>query len=192
MSYLKNEHKYILDLKRGDYGAFDNLYDFYADCLYGFILKMTKSPSESKDILQETFLKVWYARETISIDKSFKSYLFTIARNLVIDSFKSKINSLDFELFLQNAIHQSTTNPTEEKVNYDDFLKILSISKNKLTEKQRLIFELNKEKGHSITEVAEQLNLSEKTVRNQLSIIINIIKKDIVTSAIPLFVMLNF
>jgi RNA polymerase sigma-70 factor (ECF subfamily) len=176
---VANEYKYLLRLKRGEYDAFDMLYDFYADYLYNFILKMTKSPSESKDILQETFLRVWYRRDTIALDKSFKSFLFTIARNLIIDSFRAKINNLDFEMFLQNGKKESSGNPTEEKMNYDDFLKLLSFSKNKLTAKQRLIFELNKEKGYSIIEIAEHLHLSEKTVRNQLSIIINIIKKDI-------------
>lgn len=153
---------------------------------------MTKSPSESEDILQETFLKVWYMRETISPDKSFKSFLFTISRNLIIDSFRAKINSIDFEIFLENNSLRSLENSIEEKMNYDDFLKLLSIAKQKLTDKQRLIFELKQEKGYSNVEIAESLGLSEKTIRNQLSIIISIIKKDILFFVIPLFIPYNF
>ncbi|MDR2955867.1 MAG: sigma-70 family RNA polymerase sigma factor [Prevotella sp.] len=191
MSYLKKEHEFILGLKRGEYDAFDSLYNFYSDYLYSFILRMTKSPSESEDILQDTFLKVWYMRETISPDKSFKSFLFTISRNLIIDSFRAKINSIDFEIFIHNSTKLSIENSIEEKMNYDDFLKLLSFAKRKLTDKQCLIFDLKQEKGYSNIEIAESLGLSEKTIRNQLSIIINIIKKDILISAIPLFIPFN-
>ena len=175
-----NEYKHILGLKHGVYASFDELYNLYANSLYGFVLNMTKSPSESKDILQETFLRVWATRETISVDKSFKSFLFTIARNLIIDSFRSKVNNLDFESFIEGDKYQSSENATEDGLNYDDFLRVLELSKRKLSEKQRVIFEMNKEKGYSIEEIARHLGVSEKTIRNQLSIILNIVKSDII------------
>ena len=58
----------------------------------------------------------------------------------------------------------------------EDFLKLLSLAKRKISDKQRAIFELKYEKGYSNVEIAEKLNLSEKTIRNQSSIIVNIIK----------------
>lgn len=173
-AYIDKEYELISELKRGDYDAFDKLYNLYADSLYSFILKMTKSRSESEDILQETFLKVWYMREKISPDKSFKSFLFTISHNLIIDSFRIKLNNIDFEFFLQNDIEHPLENSMEESS--EDFLKLLSLAKRKISDKQRAIFELKYEKGYSNVEIAEKLNLSEKTIRNQSSIIVNIIK----------------
>ncbi len=172
-SYIK-EYELIKGLKRGDYNAFDKLYDLYADSLYGFILKMTKSHSESEDILQETFLRVWYMREKISLDKSFKSFLFTISHNLIIDAFRARINNVDFELFLRNDIEHPLENSAEE--NADDFEELLSLAKRKITDKQRIIFELKYERGFSNKEIAETLGLSEKTIRNQLSAIAHIIR----------------
>ncbi|MDR1098627.1 MAG: RNA polymerase sigma factor, partial [Tannerella sp.] len=76
----------IAGLKSGSYEDFDKLYAIYSDMLYGFVLNLTKSSSEAKDILQETFLRVWQTRTNISVEKSFKSYLYTIARKRKISS----------------------------------------------------------------------------------------------------------
>ena len=77
----------IEKLKQGSYEAFDTLYNMYADSLYGFALLHTKSAVQAEDIVQETFLKLWNMRASLSVEGSFKSMLFTIARNHVIDVF---------------------------------------------------------------------------------------------------------
>lgn len=55
-----------------------------------FVLNLTKSPDDAEDILQETFLRIWQTKENLSLETSFKSYLYTIAHNLIIDSFRKK------------------------------------------------------------------------------------------------------
>ena len=65
----------IEKLKRGSYEAFDTLYDMYADSLYGFALLHTKSSVQAEDIVQDTFLKLWNMRTSLSVEGSFKSKL---------------------------------------------------------------------------------------------------------------------
>lgn len=91
----------IEKLKRGSYEAFDTLYDMYADSLYGFALLHTKSSVQAEDIVQETFLKLWNMRTSLSVEGSFKSMLFTIAKNHVIDVFRQQINRPDFEDYIR-------------------------------------------------------------------------------------------
>ena len=77
----------IKKVKQGSYEDFTRLYFMYADLLYGFVLNLTKSPDDAEDILQETFLRIWQTKENLSLETSFKSYLYTIAhivRKLIV------------------------------------------------------------------------------------------------------------
>jgi RNA polymerase sigma-70 factor (ECF subfamily) len=148
--------------------------------LYGFVLNLTKSPSEAEDILQETFLRVWQTRAKISEDKSFKSYLYTIARNLIIDSFRDQMKSVAFEEYINSEAYQSyTENCVEESIDFDEFQRVFEKAKRKLTERQLQIFELSRERELSISVIAETLHLSEKTVKNQLSLAMKTLRDEL-------------
>lgn len=170
----------VRGVKSGSYTDFTRLYAIYADLLYGFVLNLTKSPADAEDILQETFLRIWQTRESLSLDTSFKAYLYTIARHLIIDSFRKKIDSVDFELYVQSdAYQQCGENNVENKIYFDEFLKRINKAVEQLTPKQRLIFDLSKRKGYSIQEIAEALEISEKTVKNQLTLAMNLLKSNL-------------
>ena len=161
---------YIKELQNGSHKAFNVIYDMYADKLYGFLLAHTKSPQISEDIVQETFLKLWINRKSISVEGSIQSLLFTISRHKMIDSFRSQINKVEFELYIDYIDEKSFEDDgIESKLFYDDFLKALKLSKKLLTEGQLEIFERNKEKGETIEEIASSLQISEQTVKNQLT-----------------------
>jgi len=88
----------------------------------------------------------------------------------MIDSFRSQINKVEFELYIDYIDEKSFEDDgIESKLFYDDFLKALKLSKKLLTEGQLEIFERNKEKGESIEEIASSLQISEQTVKNQLT-----------------------
>lgn len=161
---------YIKELQEGSHKAFNAIYDMYADKLYGFSLAHTKSPQLSKDIVQETFLKLWNSRKSISTEGSLQSLLFTISKNKIIDLFRSQINKVDFEMYIEFIeVGEFDGNEIENKLNYDDFLDALKVSKKLLSERQLEIFELSREKGKSIKDIASELELSEQTVKNQLT-----------------------
>jgi len=163
-------NSYIRELQKGSHKAFNAIYDMYADKLYGFALAHTKSPQMSEDIVQETFLKLWNNRKSISENGSLQSLMFTILKNKMIDTFRSQINKVEFEIYVEYIEDVSTSNnEIEQKLFYDDFLKALRLSKKLLSERQLEIFELSREKGNSIEEIACRLQLSEQTVKNQLT-----------------------
>ena len=138
----------IKKVKQGSYEDFTRLYFMYADLLYGFVLNLTKSPDDAEDILQETFLRIWQTKENLSLETSFKSYLYTIAHNLIIDSFRKKIDSVAFEVYIQSDAYQNyTENNTENEVYFDEFLDKLNEAKKKLSSRQLVIFEMSREKG---------------------------------------------
>jgi len=168
----------VKDLKDGSYNAFDQLYEIYADLLYGFVLDLTKSPSEAKDILQETFLRIWINRANISIDYPFKAYLYKIARNLILNSFRKQMNSIAFENYICSEEYQENAdNNTEKEIYFDEFYKNLEKVKNELPERQKQIFELSREQGMSIAEIARDLNISEQTVKNHLTLALKTLRE---------------
>lgn len=170
----------IEGLKLGSYEDFDKLYGIYADLLYGFVLNLTKSSSEAKDVLQETFMRVWQTREHLTVDKSFKSYLYTIARNLIVDSFRSRMRSVAFEEYICSDAYQHYTDESLEKeLDFDEFMETFEKAKKKLTDRQLQIFELSREQDHSIAMIAAKLQISEKTVKNQLSLAMKTLREEL-------------
>lgn len=177
---MTREQELLINLRSGDYDAFRILYDTYAKQLKGFVFAMIRSEVLADDIIQDTFLKIWMNRQTIDSDLSFKSYLFRIAKNAVIDEFRKNVSNPLFEdymLHCENIL--ISENHTEQIIDFDQFKDDLKKAKSKLTPKQREIFELNKEEGFSAKEIATQLQITEQTVYNQLSIALQIIKKEL-------------
>lgn len=160
---------YIKELQNGSHRAFNAIYEMYADKLYAFAFAHTKCRQLSNDIVQDTFLKLWINRKTISIDGSLQSLLFTISKNRIIDAFRSQINKVEFDLFIEFSENNGHfENNVENKLNYDEFLKTLKMCKKLLSDRELEIFELSKEKGESIKEIADKLQIAEQTVKNQL------------------------
>lgn len=172
--------KHIEGLKRGSYKDFKILYDTFSGNLYGFVFGLVKSESMAKEIVNETFIKIWINREKIDADQSFKSYLFKISKNNIIDSYRRQISNPVMEDYLDysNSIQLSENN-TFSQIDYDGFIEKLEQAKLKLTARQREIFELSKEQGLPSKEISQKLKISEQTTYNILSSAIRIIKKEI-------------
>lgn len=74
-------NKLLNAVASGDKGAFTKLFYMFHQELGEFILKLTKSKPIAEEVVQEVFIKVWTHREALSGVKSFRAYLFTVARN---------------------------------------------------------------------------------------------------------------
>ena len=187
---MNNESCYVNQLREDSYEAYTVLYKFYMPKLYAFIYNMTRSKDFAEEVVQKTFIKLWENRTTINPDASFKSYLFTIARNHMLDEFRRQINHPVFAEYIEysNWLPLSE-NTTEHQLDFREFLAELDKAKKKLTSRQAEIFHLNKETGQSIQSIALQLGITEQSVRNQLSIALGILRKEM-KNFIPLFLFL--
>lgn len=182
---------YISELKKGSHKAFNAIYDMFADRLYSFAFANTKSQEIANDIVQEVFLKLWSMRETISMDGSLQSLLFTMANHRIIDQFRKQVNRTEMELFIEykESLRQEEDTDAETNLFYDDFVKTLKLCKELLTARQCQIYELSRESDKSIQEISEFLNLSEQTVKNQLTIALKKIKAGLLKSNILYFIL---
>jgi RNA polymerase sigma-70 factor (ECF subfamily) len=161
---------YIKELRKGSHKAFNAIYDMYADKLYGFVFTHTKSREMANDIVQETFLKLWTMRETLSVEGSLQAMLFTMSHNKMIDMFRAQINKVEFEDYIEFSENVDLgDNAIEKKIYFDEFIKALKLCKSQLPHRQMEIFEMSREHGKSIEEIALGLHISEQTVKNQLT-----------------------
>ena len=130
--------------------------DQYSDNIYRFILKNTKDEDKAKDIVQETYIKLWNKVEEVSAEK-VKSYLFTTAYRTMIDMIRRDKRLTDFdELDQSNMIHTNQ---------YSDLKEILNEAINKLPEKQKSVILLRDYEGYSYQEIADITGMNESQVK---------------------------
>src|SRR5438046_1282645 len=80
----------ISQFRSGDSSAFKALVERYTKPLYGFSFRMTGRAEESQDIVQEAFVKVWKTLHRYRTEGTFRSWIFTVTRNTVIDHLRKK------------------------------------------------------------------------------------------------------
>ena len=104
----------VKSLSRGNILAFNTLFKGYSSRLYHFAFGYLKSDVESEEVVQEVFTKVWGKRYTLKEELSFRSYLFTIAFNIIKKHFRARsylreyINTAKIEDDLDMATSQET------------------------------------------------------------------------------------
>lgn len=179
----------LLQLKEGSYAAFNRIYEQYFDLLYGFIFRLTRSHARTKELVQETFIRVWIHRESIDPEQPFKAWLYAIARNLLRDQLRKQFNDPVFEDYLIHCSNEKLTVQWQDADPFDleAFRLALTKAKKKLTPRQLEIFESCKEKGMAPAEVATKLNLSEQSVYNYLHQALTILRKELSSSYLFFF-----
>lgn len=130
--------------------------DNYSDNLFRFALKHLKNEMASKDIVQDTFTKVWIKHEEISFEK-IKSYLFTTAYHAIIDWINKEKRNGDFDLVINESKSFTISN--------FDLKSILDEALDKLPEIQKSVVLLRDYEGYNYAEIAEITDLSESQVK---------------------------
>jgi RNA polymerase sigma-70 factor, ECF subfamily len=156
----------VLGLKMGDTRSFSKIYHCYYSNIFHFSYKLLKSEQDAEDITQNLFMKIWEQRDLINEDLNFKSYLFQIARNDIYNMFKKRVNSLKFYNYvLQSESQQAECDLKFENLNMLDYIKSII---NNFPPQQKLILTLYKIEGYSHNEIAQMLNLSVRTIENNV------------------------
>jgi RNA polymerase sigma-70 factor (ECF subfamily) len=163
-------------LRAGDIAAFGYLFEKYSKELHHFALRILKSQPDADEVVQDVFLKIWEKRRQIDPGQLFSPYLFTIALNNIRKKFLCKARENRFKVELYDELVLGTPEEPEEK-NFANYLKMLDDQIDKLPEKRRQIFLMHKKEGLTVSEVSSYLNVSPKTVENQITAAIKAIRE---------------
>lgn len=135
---------------------YNNAVDLYTDNIYRFILKHLKNEDAAKDVVQDTFEKVWIKRETIDGAKA-KSYLFTTAYNRMIDVIrKEKYKEDESKIDLYKS---------QSPIKNMDLQTTLHNALDQLPEIQRTVILLRDYEGYEYAEIGEITKLTESQVK---------------------------
>ena len=172
-----SEAEWILALKVGDLQAFNDLFDCYGKRLYYFSIRYLKLEENAEEIVQEVFMKIWNNRLELSAQKSLEAYLFTIARNGILNTIRK---SKSEQAYLNYAkINPGKNVLLDEELNFNELEKAYHQVIEQLSPRRKEIFLLSREQSLSNAEIAEKMNISVKTVENQMTSAISEIRKNL-------------
>jgi RNA polymerase sigma-70 factor (family 1) len=154
----------LQSVKRDDTNAFEMLYDRYWKALYVKACQRVDK-DEAKDIVQEVMMSLWRRRKTISANKDgeLAGYLFTAVKYRVISHYA--FNAAEIKKAALFDVLEQHTDILETK----ELKAIIDAAVSLLPTRMQQIFRMSREDDYSIADIAKILNISEQTVKNQLS-----------------------
>lgn len=184
INHMDPDKKSIERILTGDASAFSGILNRYLKPIYNFSASLTGDFEAAEDISQETFLKVWKNLKHFDQNKSFKTWIFAIAKNTAYDHLKKKKN-LPFSYFE----NEDGTNPLTEIAGNDmlpdeflerkDAAKILEKKLRGVPEHYRTILILFYKEDFNLREIAEILDLPYNTVKSRHSRALAKLKKEL-------------
>lgn len=156
-------------LKQGKKEIIKYLFDLYYDDLCIYAYKLIEKQEIAEEVVQDIFIYCWEKRNTITIKSSIKNYLSRAVKNQSINYLKSKYANLSFEEIDAGDKDSHSSNANGHIV-YNELSELANEAIKSLPERCGLIFRLSRTFGLTYKEIAEQLNISVKTVENQMII----------------------
>jgi RNA polymerase sigma-70 factor, ECF subfamily len=157
----------VTRIRHNDTDAFRALYNRYSKKIYFFSLKYLGNNIEAEELVQSVFINVWENRESLDATNSVKSYIYKAAVNYIYNFLKKKtIHARFMESYMHNdEIH---SNHIYDQVFHHDLESLINSIVGNLPSQQQRIFRLNRNEGLTHMEIAGKLNLSVRTVENQM------------------------
>lgn len=153
----------------GDELAFSKLFHHYLIKIKPGLEKLGLSPTEVKEIIQETFIKIWLHREKLPAIENLAGYIYTTAINEFRQSLrKSLVQHKTKQNYYRISAHQSKVYSPEGKLEAKEITQFVDKIVRDFPEKRKLIYQMNHHQGLSIAEIAAQMKISPRTVRNTL------------------------
>jgi len=135
---------------------YNSCVDQYSDSVYRFILKNVKDEDKAKDVVQESFTRMWEKVNEISYEKA-RSYLFTTAYHTLIDGFRYDVRNTPY--VAEEHENESTGN------GYSDLKEVLNEAVDRLPDIQRSVVLLRDYEGYSYEEIGRITGLNESQVK---------------------------
>ena len=163
-------------MAEGDSQAFDRLMEFYYPKILRMAYLISGNHADSEDIVQDLFFRLWENRENLTIESSLKAYLLTAVRNSCFEELRHQEVVRTHQNYVMGSSNLIDYN-TEHYLLYSDLNDHLQEAIKKLPEDMRTIFEMNRFKNLKYREIAEELNVSVRTVESKISKSLEFLRK---------------
>lgn len=169
-------------LQQGSKEAFTTLYKEYWRQVYNFGRLYLTSQDAAEEVVQDVFIKVWESRDLINEGENFKGLLFIITRNLIFNRHRKHLNEDLYKMTVLASMENSYD--IEQEIEANNLSEYIDLLINELPPRRQEIFNLSRKENKSYKEIAKLLNISEKTVENQISEALKYLRQNITLLAL--------
>ena len=176
----QTERDIITRCQRGDRDAFRCVVQTHQRMLFSLALKMLCDEEEAKDMVQETFIRVWQSIRNYNPEKPFTTWIYTIASRLCLDRLKraKRITAMpEDELVVRRFASDSDSQRVLEN---QEWVALVRTMAEGLSDKQRLVFTLCQLEGLSSEEAQEITGLDARQVKSNLYVARQTIRKRLI------------
>jgi RNA polymerase sigma-70 factor (ECF subfamily) len=156
-------------IQKNDLPAYEIIFKRYYGELYRFAFSYLREATIAEEIAQEVFLYIWEKRKKITIQTTLKTYLYSAVKNKCLNYIRLELPRQQSTADISEVVIGISEKHHDEGEN-ERLKKYIQTAINNLPTKCRQIFMLSRNAGMTYDEIAEELNLSKKTVENQMGI----------------------
>lgn len=161
-------------LQADDKQAFQSVFQQYYPFVCAAVFRFVKEKATVEDLAQDVFIKLWQKRHSLQINTSFNAYLRRMAINEAISYLrKNKLATTGEEAL---AFVPGNSNTAEEEYLQGELEDKVAVAINSLPERCRIIFQMSRQEGLTYKQIAEKLDISIKTVENQMGKALRILR----------------
>lgn len=168
---MQEDAQLIAESLKGDENALSSLYLKHIPAVFNFIKKIAPPGIDADDIVQEAFIKAWRNLKKFDTSKSFKNWIFTIARNTLIDAMKKNMRQvgayLDDEGAMEDADAIDGMPLPDELAERSELKDDLEKALDELTPPQKSVVILHAVEGMTFNEIAEIVEQPMDTVKTR-------------------------
>lgn len=172
---MESENDYVYALGTGDTKAFEILFLRYQPKLVRFFAGFIHDDKQAEDLAQDVFLNLWKNREKLQLVKSFQSYLYQMARNMLYNYYDHSLVHAKYDI--EQIWKPIKCGNLEEEMFARDLQAIINCWIDHLPPKRQQVFKLSRIEGLSSDEIAKQLHINKRTVENHLSVALSELRK---------------
>ncbi|MFP5079651.1 RNA polymerase sigma-70 factor [Pedobacter sp. JCM 36344] len=168
--YQSLHDQQLIDLlKEDDEAAFTEIYIRYAENLVGFASSKLYCLEDAHDIIHDLFVTLWEERKTQIVHRKLESYLFTLVRYRIIDKIRRNVTREDYAGMI-STLSQSYDPEVERQIATKELQQQVNVVLEGLSPRVKEVYKLSREEHLTIKEIAGKLEVSEQTVKNQLTV----------------------
>lgn len=171
-----DEKKILNGIISGEQQAFSAFFHFHWKTFFSYANKILNDTEESTDILQDTFASIWENRSKLHHVQSLTAYTYTIIHHKAVKCIKDQVKFRHLQQELGDQLAKQSDKPLQE-INAKELAAIIQHKIEQLPPRMREVFELSRTEQLSYKEIAQQLNISELTVKKQINLSLRQIKR---------------
>ncbi|MBN8673965.1 MAG: RNA polymerase sigma-70 factor [Chitinophagales bacterium] len=185
------EHTLTAQLAKRDSSAFEEVFKTYFKNLHAYACTILKDEADAEEAVQQVFFKLWERAEHLSFSGSVAAYLYRAVHNQCLNQLKHQKVKANHQLHVAYSMKNESVNGPVKMISKELEQKIRE-ALNELPEQCRTVFQLSRFEEMKYREIADHLDISIKTVENQMGKALKQLRLKLVDFLTLLFLIIHF